>query len=407
MIFDRAIRNMSSVTGKTQIISLDSTSGWEIGAMGNANASESLKISAVNRAVNCLSDSMSKLPINVYGSDRKKIENHPLNRLLRIRPNEAMTPSVYKKLMENRTLLLGNGYALIFRSGRTATPMELLPIKNCLPHMDVNGKLWYVVTNPRTGEMRKLSPFDVIHYKAYTDDGINGISVLTHAAETVRNARASQRYEGKFFAQNAQPSGVLSVDGDLDKEAKDKVRSEWSKIHSGVDNAFRIAVLDNGLKYQAISISNRDAQFVESKAVTVEDIARFFGVPLHKLYAGKQSYNSNEQNGIEYVVDTLHPIVTQWDEEDSYKLLFDREINAGLWVTRNLMAELKGDVKSRGQWYRIMREIGVYSPNDISELEDRPDVPGGDTRYASLNYIPLEDFQELSRARNQSGGSGQ
>ena len=135
----------------------------------------------------------------------------------------------------------------------------------------------------------------------------------------------------------------------------------------------------------------------------MEDIARFFGVPMYKINAGKQSYNSNEQNGIEYVVSTLHPIVTQYEEEDTYKLLFEKEQKAGLEIRRNMMAELRGDFASRGSWYKNMREIGAYSVDDILELEDRPKVPGGGARYASLNYVPLELFEELSKNRNEGG----
>lgn len=132
----------------------------------------------------------------------------------------------------------------------------------------------------------------------------------------------------------------------------------------------------------------------------MEDIARFFGVPLNKLMAGKQAYNSNEQNATDYVMNTLHPIVSQCEEEDTYKLLFDSELTRGLQIRRNMMAELRGDTNTRAAWYKVAREIGVYSVNDICDLEDIPRVPGGDTRNDSLNYVPLEDFRELSRNRN-------
>ena len=165
---------------------------------------------------------------------------------------------------------------------------------------------------------------------------------------------------------------MLTLSGNIDKEAKDKIRREWEEIHSGADKAFRIAVLDLGMQYAPIGVSQRDAQFVESKAVTVEDIARFFGVPLHKLMAGKQAYNSNEQNSIEYVNGTISPIAIQCNQEDTAKLLFDSEIARGMRVKRNLLAELQGDVRSRAEWYKAMRDTGVFSPNDIRALEDMP-----------------------------------
>ena len=126
-------------------------------------------------------------------------------------------------------------------------------------------------------------------------------------------------------------------------------------------------------------------------------------MPLYKLNAGKQSYSSNEQNAIEYVNDTLMPVLTQYEQEYTYKLLFESERRQNLRIRVNQNAELRGDLAARANWYKIMREIGPYSVNDVLALEDLPDVPGGDTRNASLNYIPLERFDELSVARNKGG----
>ena len=137
--------------------------------------------------------------------------------------------------------------------------------------------------------------------------------------------------------------------------------------------------------------------------MTVEDISRFFAMPLYKLSAGKQSYSSNEQNAIEYVNDTLMPVLTQYEQEYTYKLLFDSERRQNLRIRVNQNAELRGDLSARANWYKVMREIGPYSVNDVRELEDLPDVAGGDTRNASLNYIPLERFDELSVTRNKGG----
>lgn len=376
---------------------------WLKGITSGTTQTGAMKLSAVNACVEIITNSISKIPIYVMDRKTKQRVDHPLLKVLCERPNEAMTPSVYKKLMQANILLKGNAYALIIRDKKTANPVELIPMSAdyITPWFDGKGKLWYVFMNPNTRELRKLDNFDVLHYKSYSEDGVHGISVLSRASETINTAKAAQTYENKFYTQNAQPTGILKTEGDLDKTAKDKIREEWNKIHKGADNAFRIAVLDLGISYQPISISNKDAQFIESKNITVEDISRFFVVPLYKINAGKESYNANEQNSIEYLINTVHPYITQYEEEDTYKLLFDWERTNGLEVRRNMMAELKGDAKSRGEWYKSMREIGVFSSNDIQDLEDRPDVPGGDTRYASLNYVPLEDFANLSKKRNE------
>ena len=180
---------------------------------------------------------------------------------------------------------------------------------------------------------------------------------------------------------------------------KDYIRRDWEKVHAGAGSSFRVAVLDHGVTYQPIAMSNSDAQFVENKAVTVADISRFFGVPLYKLGEGKMSYSSNEQNNIEFCVNTIQPIITQMEFENTAKLLTLSERKRGLEVRHNMMALLRGDFNSRGTWYKTMREAGVLSVNDILDLEDMPPAAGGDERYASLNYVPLRDWAELSRRR--------
>lgn len=398
-----ALRNFSATSA--QRLTLSDPNGWELGSPTGVDRRSAMKLSAVNRCVEVVSFTVAKLPTFVMDSEKHRLDDHYLAPLLHDRANEAMNRFIYEQVMESNRLLRGNAYALIVRD-RNARPYELIPLPPDYTQLvfDDDGFLWYLFTMPTTGELRKVPSSDVLHYKAYSEDGVRGISVLRRAADTIQAGRAAQEYDARFYSQNAHVPGVLTVDTSLDPDAKKIIRTEWEKIHSGVDNAFRIAILDNGLKFQPISLTNRDAQFVENKAVTVEDIGRFFGVPLHKLNAGKQSYSSNEQNAIEFISDTIHPIVSQREQEDTYKLLPASESARGLIVHRNMMAELRGDSAARAEWYKSMREIGVYSSNDICDYEDIPHVPGGDTRYASLNYVPLEHFERLSDQRN--GGDG-
>lgn len=380
-------------------------------------ADAAMKLSTVDRCVEVLSDSVAKLPIYVMDrTSRKKVE-HPLNRVLSERPNEVQTPFVAKKLAEANRNCGGNGYLWIQRSPQSLRCEQLIPVPYELvtPWLDTGGRLWYTVLHPFTGEQMRVSRMDMVHLMAYTHNGWQGISVLQRASEVIAAGRAAQQYNMNYYQNGGQPAGLLYTDADLSRvpdkvledgtrvSAKDIVRGEWEKQYSGPANAGRVAVADNGLKYQPISISNRDAQFVEQSSLSVEDVARFFGVPLYKLQAGKQSYSSNEQNAIEYVVSTLHPIVSQWEEELSYKLLTVSERARGLEIRINMMAELRGDFTSRSNWYRTMRDTGVFSVNDILALEDMPDVDGGEERYASLNFVPLSLWRELSIKRNAGG----
>lgn len=376
------------------------------------------KLSAVDRCIEILSDSIGKLPNYLFDSKtRRRIPDDPVLQLLNIRPNEAMTPTIRKKVLETSRLVDGNGYDWILRDERTGRIRELIPVPGYLvePWQDLSGRVWYTVTHPWTGEPMVLPNEDICHYKGATRDGLKGVAVLRRASEVIASARAQQQYELGFYENGGQPSGVLQTDADLAGPVddpqnpgkkigrKDLLRREWERVHAGPSNSHRLAILDLGLKYTPIAATNADAQFVESKLVSIGDICRFFGVPLHFLGEGKQAYNSNEQQAIEYVVRTLNPIVTQYEEEQTWKILAKSQVDAGLEIKFNLLAEMKGDTASRADWYKSMREIGAFSVNDIRALEDMSDVAGGDTYYANLNNVPLEDFRELSIARNMAG----
>ena len=389
----------------------------------DTNESLARKLSAVDRCIEILSDSMGKLPSFIMDSRTRERVDLPLLKLLNVRPNEAMSPFVAKKVVETSRLVTGNGYEWILRSPRTGRITEIIPVPGELvePWRDQSGRVWYTVTHPWTGEPMRLPQEDICHYKAASRDGLKGVGVLRRASEVIASSLAAQQYERAYYENGGQPSGVLRTESDLggyaeDPEGKpltrsdgswitrkDQLRSEWEKVHAGPNNSHRVAILDFGLDYKPLSVSNQDAQFIESREVSVRDIARYFGVPLYKLQEGKQAYGSNEQNAIEYVVGTLHPNVSQYEEERTWKLLTRSQVDAGLEVRINMMAELRGDTSARGQWYKDMLQEGPFSVNDVRALEDMPDVPGGDERRASLNYVPLRDWPELSRIRAETG----
>ena len=410
----RSIKGGQLPQNATTVATL-TAAGYPAGGVTPPGADAAMKLSAVDRCIEVLSDSLGKLPIYVMDRKTRERVDHPLTDILGVRFNEAQTPTVAKKMVEANRNCGGNGYGWIIRSPTTLRPEEILPVPHELvfPWMDANGRLWCSVIHPYTGEPMTVARSDMIHLMAYTHNGYKGISVLERASEVIGASRAAQQYNLNYYANGGQPAGILTTAGHLGQyevvkmpdgreemvSRRDIIRQEWEKRHAGPSNAQRIAILDNDLKYQPISISNKDAQFVEQSELSVQDIARFFGVPLYKLQAGKQSYSSNEQNAIEYVVSTLHPIVTQWEEELTWKLLPPTEAKA-LKIRINMMAELRGDFSSRASWYKAMREIGGYSINDIMALEDLPDVEGGDERYASLNYVPLSVWRALSIKRN-------
>lgn len=376
------------------------------------------KLSVVDRCTNVLSDSMSKMPSYVLQTATRERPQLPILDLLNLRPNEAMTASVLWKAVEIARLTQpGGGFVWIIRDRLSETPRELIHIPSRLvePWRDTKGKIWYDISHPFTGDRMRLPSEDVLHYKCYSPDGLTSIPVLQRASQVIQAGLAAQAYHQTYYESGGQPAGVLSSDTDLGGYVKDKngkntevlrkdaLRKEWERVHHGPSNSHRIAILDHGLKYTPLTASMADTQFVETHDVTVLDICNFFGVPAYKVNSGNQSYESNEQNAIEYVTGTLHPIVLQYEQEDTWKLLLPSERRRGLALRRNMLAELRGDYDSRGRWYETMVNMGAYNINDVMMHEELPNVPGGDVRRISLNYIPLHRFDELSVARNVPG----
>lgn len=405
------------------MLTLDRPKGW-IGWTAEDEVAMSrdkaMKLSTVSRCVELRANAIAMLPVYLLDENTKvRPKNHPLGPLLWGPPNEMMTRYDYERLMQCNLDQCGNAYAWINRDGRTGRPVELIPLRpDCVtPYIAPNGLLTYIYTDPRTGEMVSLDPADVLHYKAYSTDGITGISILRRASQAISTGLSAQRYQGDLYANGGQPSGVLTANTDLggtvtitndagEKETitkTERIRREWEKVHSGPGKNFRIAVLPSGLSYTATSMNNAEAQFVESEEYRVADVARFFGVPLYLLNAGKQAYSSNEQNSIDFVKHTMLPIIVQREQEDTWKLLLPRERENGLRIKREPKQLLRGDTAAQIAWYKGMRGEGVYSVNDILALEDLPDVPGGDSRSARLDSVPLEDWRELSRLRALQG----
>lgn len=390
------------------------------GGSGGATPEGAQRLSAVFAAVEIRSDDMSVLPAYVYNTRTREHVDHPVLQLLSVRPNPLMTPAVRKKLLERSVLLTGNAYDWIIRDPVSRAASALIPVPGDLVQyeMDKQTRLWYHIRNPYTGEILTVPEDDICHYKGPTNNGIGGMSVLSYAAQTVQAGLAAQSYNKAFYESGGQPAGILTVEADLGgnvldaegrdtgKSKKDAIREEWERVHSGPDHAHKIAVLDYGMKYQALSISQKDAEFIAQMNATVEDIARFFCVPLYKLQAGKQSYNSNEQNAIEYQ-GRLQPRVTQMEEEQTWKLLPPSDLRNGLEIRYNMMALLRSDSESRAKYYQTMVQLGAYGVNDVLELEDRPAVAGGDEHMASLNYVPLSVWKELSINRNGGTAGGE
>ena len=227
--------------------------------MGGETAA--MKLAAVNRCLEVISDSVGKMPsYGMITSTRERVFP-PVLDLLNLRPNEAMTPFIRRKMLELNRLIRGFAVEWILRDPITMEPVELIPVPSELVNFwqDTAGHVWYDITHPYNGAVMRLASTDVLHYKGYTRDGLHSLSVLQRASQVIGAGLDAQAYQGRYYSSGGQPSGVLSTEADLggyvkdkagkptDVTRKDALRREWDRIHSGPDNAYRVAILDHGV----------------------------------------------------------------------------------------------------------------------------------------------------------------
>lgn len=408
MILERMFEKRDSGT-------LQNPADWLVNMFGGGETSSGEKVNADNAlsqadvfsCVQILSDDVAKLPVRVYKKSTDKIEQrnkHPVSKLIYRNPNKYMTAFTWKKLMMTHLCLRGNAYSYIERDkdGRVKAIIPLHPSRT-QARIDPNtGKFWYESTV--NGRVHEFYPEEILHYKGMSDDGINGKSPITVIREQVGAQSAATKYNAKFYGNDATTKGVLKVPTQLSGDAKSKVRDEWEKVNEGES----IAVIDAGLEYESISMNMEDAQFVESMKFNKLQIANIFKIPPHKVNdMDGGTFNNVESQSIGYLVNTIQPWVTAFEQENDVKLFTEQETDKGIYTKFNTNAMLRTDSQSRSEYYKNMIEYGIYSLNEVRDLEEMNAIENGDEHRVDLNHIALsiaDDYQMAKASGNSFKG---
>ena len=362
-----------------------------------------MQMTAVFSCVRILSEAVAGLPLHLYkytgeGGKEKAID-HPLYVLLHDEPNPEMTSFIFRETLMTHLLLWGNAYAQIIRNGRgeVVALYPLMPDRMSVER-DEEGQLYYeyrVSADEARGikeGLVQLAPSDVLHVPGLGFDGLVGYSPIAMAKNAIGMAIACEEYGAKFFANGAQPSGVLEHPGTLKDPAK--IRESWTQTFGGSHNANKVAVLEEGMKYTPISISPEQAQFLETRKFQIDEIARIFRIPPHMVGdLDKSSFSNIEQQSLEFVTYTLDPWICRW-EQSIVKSLLTASEKKEYFVKFNVDGLLRGDYQSRMQGYAIGRQNGWMSANDIRELENLDRIPteeGGDLYLINGNMTKLKD----------------
>lgn len=365
-----------------------------------SRAENAMYLSTVYRCVNCISDSVAQLPLEIFRINakgyKKKDRRHSLSRVLNQRPNNRMTRYSFITLLIQSMLLKGNGYAYIKRdeSGRIEQlvfiPAEYVTI---IEPTTIVEPVKYQIRGVR----EKIPAGDMIHILNQTIDGVVGVSTLEYARHSLGLSQDSERHAANFFGSGCAVGGILTASKHLTEEQQHQIKHSWVQAFSSRDGETNgVAVLGADLKYQPVTINARDSQLLETRQFNVIDICRFFGVsPVKAFDLTKSSYSTVEATNIGFLTDTISPLLEKIELELETKLFPGEDVDVRFDVSQLLRA----DKQSMAQYYSTMFQNGFMNINEIRRELDLPPVDGGDQNYVQVNLQTL-----LNAAKAQPAG---
>lgn len=381
----------------------------------------SMQIAAVYACIRVLAEAVACLPLHMYryrdnGSKEKAVDN-PLYFLLHDEPNQEMTSFVFRETLMTHLLLFGNFYCQILRNGKG----EIIGLYPLMPSRmevdrDERGRIIYKYQHQTDeagtmkNEMVELTSYDVMHIPGLGFDGLVGYSPIAMAKNAIGMTMACEEYGASFFANGAQPGGVLEHPGVV--KDPDKLRESWNNTFGGTRNAHKIAVLEEGMKYQPISISPNEAQFLETRKFQIDEIARIFRVPPHMIGdLEKSSFNNIEHQSLEFVMYVLQPWLSRIETSLNRSLLSPEEKKKYFFNFR-VDGLLRGNYQSRMQGYATGINNGFMCANDIRRLENMdliPDEDGGNIFMVNGSMTPLSmcGAAYKTQADNPDDGDGE
>lgn len=363
-------------------------------AVGPENA---LTFSAVWACTRILAETLASVPLVLYeqsGQSKRRAREHSLYRLLHDEPNGEMSSYELRETLMGHLATWGNAYAEIEfdRRGAITALWPLRPDRMTVER--VNGALAYQYRLAQPdGQGRTSVPLaaeQVWHLRGLGFDGRVGYSPVRLAMQSIGLGLAAEEYGARFYGNGARPGGVLEHPGKLSDAAYKRLLESFEKRHQGLENASRLAVLEEGMKYQQVGIPPEEAQFLQTRTYQVREIARWYRIPPHMLAdLDRATFSNIEHLSLEFVQYTMLPWFVRWEQSANRVLLLERE--KGRYFARFVLdGLLRGDTASRYQAYAVARQNGWLSANDIREMEDMNPVAGGEVYLVPLNMIPAD-----------------
>lgn len=358
-------------------------------------------VAAVYACVTVLAETIASLPLHVYrrtadGEERDR--GHPLYPLLHDAPNDWQTAFEWREMLVASVALRGDSYSRL-EVGPNGRVLAINPIDamQVSPEMTDRG-IRFRYGSSRGSEL--LFPDDVLRVPHKLKHDGSAMSPIRVHRDTIGAALAARRYQAALLGNAAAPKGALKVPVSISDQAAAALRDSWERRHKGPENAGKLAILDGGMEWSSIGMSNEDAQFVEMLQLSVQDVARIFRVQPHKIGdLSRATFSNIEHQGIEFVTDTILPWVRRIEARMTRTLISEAQ-RATHYIEFDLKGLLRGDARTRSEFYRNLFYIGAINPNEIRRLEGMNPIDGGDTYYVQGATVPVD---MLDATMNQMG----
>lgn len=384
------------ITGETDDKSYTGKTVDEESAMTNT---------AVWSAVTQLSQTKASLPLHLYmrinEDDKKKAINHRNYNLLHLKTNPFMSAMSFRECQMGQVLRYGTCFAEKELDGN-GNIIALWPLLSAKVRPDVLlNDIVYVVSLPN-GKEKVLDKSRILRVNGFSSNGLIGYSPVEFCKESIALSLAIEEYGARFYGNGARPAAVLEHPAELSQEAQDRLRKNWNKVHEGLENSHRIAILEEGMKLHEFTVTPEDSQTLETRKFQVEEVARIFNMPVHMLKELTRSTNNNiEYQSLEFIIYSLRPWLVKFEQEYTIQLLTEKE-QKKYFYEHSVDGLLRGDAEKRHKTYAHGRQWGYYSINDIRRKENLNSIgPEGDKYLVPMNMVPIDKMDEFISGKNE------
>ncbi len=362
---------------------------------------------AVASAVRILSTSIASMPLGIYKIDvngsKTLAKQHYLYKLLYRQPNPNLTSMEWRELMLNDLLYGGNHYCFLDYGivGSKYVLKQIIPLSATSVNLRILDD--YTVEYYVNGAKQERQ--NILHLKFNSKNGFTGASIIEQHRLAIDTMSQTEQYSNAFYRNGARLTGILETDNILhDEETFERMRSSFNELYGGVDNAYKVAVLEGGLKYKPISVSPRDAQYIEQKKYNIADVSRLFNVPLHMLAElDRATFSNIEQQNMEFVTHSLSPHMVRIEQSLMAQLLTPSDADRYI-IEHDLSGLLKGDIETRYRVYQIARQNGLMSANEIRAREHLPPIDLGDEILVNSAMQTIRTIVEGGNVPNAQQG---